>query len=144
MWLTIIGFIAVGMVVATAVAVLFSSLARRHLRTVPKPPKLAPEILRHFSAEMRAGIQLHQACFLNDPKAAAEALTLWAWASGETAVANGLDRKMEALGQPDFRNSIEELWCHLENSEKEIWFGDPLWNAFVSTFPEFQDLELIG
>lgn len=139
-----IALITCGVLIAIAAIPICSNLAMRGLRTVPKPPKLAPETLQLFPAETRAGIRLHQACYNNDAQVASEALVLWAWASGETAVANVLDWKRVELAKPELHRAINDLWCHLEAPEGRHWFGDSLWNAFVGTNPEFQDLEFIG
>jgi hypothetical protein len=145
MWLTIVlVVIGTGILVLAASAVLFSSFTLKKLRAIPKPPEIASESIKLFPAETRAGIKLHQACFQNDPQAANEALTMWAWASGDPAVANGLDRKMLALRNPELRKSIVDLWNHLESPQGQPWFGDLLWNAFVQTNPEFQNREQAG
>lgn len=136
--------LAVGLLVGSSMVLLLTSLRLRRLRTVPKPPQLAPETIQSFSAEARAGVKLQQACYNNDPRAASEALTKWAWASGEPAVANSLDQKMAALRNPEFRDAIKDLWSHLDAGNKKQWFGDLLWNAFLRSNPEFQELEFIG
>ena len=140
-------FISVLLVVAGLLAlsfliVLVISLSLRNLRTVPKPPDLEEDTLKLFTAETRAGIQLHKACYMNDPEAASNALTMWAWASGEPAVANNLDRKMDALRRPELRLAIQDLWKHLDSEHNPPWFGDALWQAFVATHPEFNKVEL--
>lgn len=134
--------IVAGLLVGASTIVLFSSLSLRRLRTVPGPPNLDLETMKLFPAETRAGIQLHQACFKNDPKAASEALTMWAWASGEAAMANNLDHKIEALRRPELRLAIQDLWKHLDSKKRKPWSGDLLWNAFVGTNPEFGNVIL--
>ncbi len=141
---TSVVLIVAGLLVLASAVVLISSLVLRRLRTMPGPPEMDLEELKMFPAETRAGIQLQKACFNNDPNAANEALTMWAWASGEPAVANRLDRKMEALRRPEVRLAIQELWKHLEATPEKPWFGDILWKAFEGTNPEFQNPKLKG
>ena len=141
---TTLMLLAAGPLVVFAMVLLFSSLRMKRLRTVPKPPKLAPETIRSFSAEARAGVSLQQACYNNDPHAASEALTKWAWARGDSTMANHLDQKMVALRNPEFRHAIKDLWGHLESKNKKQWFGDLLWTAFLRMNPEFQELEFTG
>ena len=142
MSVTTIALLTVGFSFGLGMVLLFSSLRLRNLRTVPKPQVLNPEVLKNCSAETRAGISLQEACFNNDVKAASEALTMWAWANGDPNVANSLDQKMTSLQNPDFRMAIEDLWIHLEPSDKRQWFGDQLWNAFLATNPEFHQMEI--
>ncbi len=122
----------------------FASLRLKNLRTVPRPPQLATETIKLFPAETRAGIQLHQACFNNNAKAAGEALTRWAWVSGELVLANSLGQGVEVPGCPDFRAAIKDLRSHLDSTNKGQWFGDPLWSAFLNQNPEYQNLAFIG
>ncbi len=144
MSLTTLSLILVGLMLAVSAIMLASSLAVKKLRTIPGPPENEGEDPVMFPAETRAGRKLHQACFDNNADAANEALTQWAWASGETGVANSLNRKMEALCRPELRTAVKELWEHLENHDDRPWFGDKLWNAFVGTHPEFQKMECSG
>lgn len=139
MSLTTIMLILIGVIILNLLILFFSTLAMRSLRTVPKPEKWNLETMMLASAEMRAGKQLQQACYNNDPQAASIALTHWAWASGEIAVANSLDRKMTAIVQPGFRDTIDELWGHLDSPRENRWFGGRLWNAFVEVHPEFDE-----
>ncbi len=134
--------IAFGLLVLSFLVVLLTSRVMKSLRTVPVPPELEQDEIFLFSAETRAGIKLHQACYKNDPEAASDALTMWAWASGEPAVANNLDRKMEALRRPEFRLAVEELWVYVDSKQNKPWFGDRLWSAFINTHPEFEKIEL--
>lgn len=144
MTLTSVALLAVGILASVFLIYIFSSLKLNRLRTIPKPPEISPETLKLFPAETRAGIQLHQACFQNDAVAANEALTMWAWANGESAMANSLDYKMTDLQRPEFREAIKALWMHLETDKNSQWFGDPLWNAFLGTNPKFRNMELLG
>jgi len=144
MSLITITLLTVGSLAGIALVLLASSLKLKSLRTVPKPPAVDAETMNILPAETRAGLSLHQACFNNDPKAASEALTMWAWANGEAAVANSLDTKTAALHSPLFRKAITELWSHLDSDNKKQWFGHNLWTAFLDSNPEFQDMELIG
>ncbi len=141
---TSVMLIVAGLLVVSSAVVLLSTYTLRRLRTVPTPPDLDLETLKLFPAETRAGIKLHKACFNNDPEAANNALTMWAWASGETSVVNQMDRKMEGLRRPELRLAIEDLWKHLETKQERPWFGDILWSAFVSIYPEFQEVKLSG
>ncbi len=131
-----------GLLVVTSVFLLFSSFAIRRLHTVPVPPDLEAETLNLFPAETQAAIRLHRACFRNDARAANEALTQWAWAHGDSGVANGLDRKIDALREPQLREAVQELWFHLEQPGGKHWFGDRLWNGFLGSHPEFEEVEL--
>lgn len=130
-----------GFLTGIALVHLFASLKIKNLRTIPKPPEIEMDKFKRISAEARAGVKLQQACYNNDPLAASEALTMWAWASGESDMANSLDQKREALKNKDLRTAISALWAHLESKEKKTWFGDCLWRAFLDTNPEFRTLE---
>lgn len=141
---TTLSLILVGLMLATSSIMLASSLALKKLRTIPGPPEMDEEVPEMFRAESRAGRKLHRACYDNDAHAANDALTQWAWASGEKGVANVLDRKMEALCRPELRAAVKELWEHLENENIKPWFGDKLWNAFVGTHPEYREMEGSG
>lgn len=133
-----------GAVTLTVTVVLVSSLALRRLRTVPEPPVISSSNSFVLPSEVQAGLKLHRACFDNDADAANNALIMWAWATGEAAVANSLDRKIEALREPDLQDAIKRLWRHLEAPKERPWFGDELWSAFCSSHPQFQELELSG
>ncbi len=141
---TIVAIIAGVLLVGITMVLLFSSLKLKNLRTIPKPREFEVETFKMFSAEARAGVKLQQACYNNDPKAASEALTMWAWASGDSTMVNSLDQKREALKKPAFRKAVTDLWAHLESKGNRTWFGDALWNAFLETNPEFYNLEITG
>jgi len=141
---TTVALLVVGLITGTVMVHLFSSLRLKNLRTVPKPPVVDSETMKVFSAETRAGLSLHQACFNNDAKAASEALTMWAWAAGDSSVANSLDRKTVSLHSPDFRKAITELWSNLDSDNSKQWFGHRLWSAFLKSNPEFRELEWTG
>lgn len=141
---TTVLLLAVGFLLGVVLVHLFSSLHVRRLRTIPKPPTMDSETFNTLNAEVRAGFRLQKACYNNDPKAASEALILWAWASGEPAVVNGLDGKMDVLRQPELQRAITDLWFHLDSQDSHHWFGDALWNAFLDTNPDFESLESSG
>ncbi len=111
--------------------------------TVPvKPTAPASESPKLLSIEARTGILLRSACLKNDAKAASEALTMWAWASGDSPETYSREQKLETLNHPGFRAAIKELWLHLEAEDDRQWSGTPLWKAFLLSNPEFRQLEI--
>lgn len=141
---TSIALVAVGIIAGISMVSLLSLLKLKKLRTVPSPAPLAPESINHFSADTRAGIKLHQACYDNDAWAASEAFTMWAWAKGEPTIANAVDQKTTDLQSLALRQAITELWVHLDPKNEDQWFGHKLWSAFMHSYPEYQESEFMG